>query len=349
MARQRGVNVVFAGADLKAIAYGGAIEEFMRRGIKINKVGGDSSGCLAAIILALGYESSEFETIVYETDFTDFAGRLAKAAAKKAGRVPQNLAGRFVKGVEEHYVFELIRRKYGIGDAGQVEKWLADLCKNKGYSPNLTFADLKMDMRLLAFDLNERKGIVFSKYHTPNASVIEAILSSMALFPVFKLRQWYDEYGRLHLLADGGFWDTCPMDIFDNPKSACKEKDGSTITIGLRPVTKGFSSKSVYREIKSILEVFNSFSGLAIENQQFRHIKERHWHRVIDIPTDLQHFDFLIYGNDIRKKKQLWEIGRKTAADYLDIWGNVMFWRQPWKGLVESIIKIKLRLSEKYA
>src|SRR4051812_31666901 len=67
-------NLVFEGAGIRGIAYLGAIHELEEKKLPTNveKVGGTSAGAITAMLLSLGYTSSEITTIINSTSFKKF-------------------------------------------------------------------------------------------------------------------------------------------------------------------------------------------------------------------------------------------------------------------------------------
>ncbi len=342
----KAVNIVMGGGGLKAVSYGGVLEEFERRGIKILGIAGVSAGTLIGLALALGYSVEEIRNLVHKTDFSKFAGRLAQAAIKNNQKSnPPRFLGGAVKFLKEHAAFELVRSQGGgIDDGSATREWLKSLFKEKHLSPKMTFKELKRelgrDFRVLAYDLNTNAPMVFSAETTPDDVIIEAVLASAALVPVFTPVRWLSPDGKIHFLADGGFVEVCPMDIFE---------PSPTVTLGLKP-SETESAEQNYRHIDSVFDIFFILIGRGIESQRQKHIRQKHWHRVIHILANISTLDFVYYGNNSSKKDELWDAGKKAAADYLDDWEKAMFVQSsPRRALAESFVKIKLWFRQKFS
>lgn len=116
-------NLVFEGAGIRGIAYAGVIEELEKQGkLKhINKVGGTSAGAITALMISLGYSSSEIESIITSTKFKKFND------------------GRFIF----FGAFIRLNKKYGWYRGEKFNDWIGKLIKEKTGDPEITFEELK--------------------------------------------------------------------------------------------------------------------------------------------------------------------------------------------------------------
>jgi len=329
---ERKVNLVFGGGGLKAVAFCGVLEEFERQGIEIASFAGVSAGNMVAIALAAGYSINELKKLVYESDFSKFTGNITKAALrrKKSG---SSLLAESITIVEEHCGFENIRKYFGLEDGSATKEWLINVLRQKNIQTDIKFKDLNCDFRVFAYDITEDCGRVFSKKETPEESVIEAVLASMALVPIFRPVKWRDSDGFVHILIDGGFADVCPMEIFD------EDSENKNITIGLLATE---SNKPKNRAaITTSFEFLSKIIGKTMKNQESRHMSEEQWDRVMTIETDIDILDFIRYGNDEEKKKDLWLRGKSTAENFLKERNKWLFLPWPLKQFARAARKIK--------
>lgn len=322
---ERAVNLVLGGGGFKTIAYVGVLEELERRGIEIRLIACVSAGNLIGLAPTLGYTAAELKELILKTDFSNFAGpRIKEYLDGKENRISRLF--------KMHAAVELIRNHYGIDNGAGVISWLENFFKEKGFPKNTTFRQLPKDFRVLAFDLNEKTPKIFSAKLTPNDPVIKAVLASMALFPFFTPVRWTDSGGKEHLLADGGFYDICPMHIFNGDEEA-----SGAVTIGVRPADD--ESPIAYSPIDNILGVMAAIVEQAIENQKKIHIGQDHWQRIIHVPTSASLLDFAINGNNRKKKEELCGIGDRTALEYFNKWEGTMFLPKVIRAPAEKIIK----------
>jgi hypothetical protein len=62
---------------------------------------------------------------------------------------------------------------------------LIDLMRAKNMSPKITFAELNLDVRIAAHDIKNDTSFIFSRFATPDALLIDAIVASCAIPYVF--------------------------------------------------------------------------------------------------------------------------------------------------------------------
>ena len=67
-------NLVFEGGGVKGIAYVGALDVLIDKGIisNIQRIGGTSAGAINAILLGLGFTPQETQDILWSLDFNEF-------------------------------------------------------------------------------------------------------------------------------------------------------------------------------------------------------------------------------------------------------------------------------------
>lgn len=335
---ERRVNLVFGGGGMKAIAYCGVLKELERRDIKIEAFAGVSAGTLIGITLAAGYNISEIEELIYKTDFSKFAGNMTKAISGYVAKISGGgFLNRQLELAKEHAAFEIVRRKFGIEDGRATREWIVNVLREKNLPANIKFKDLERDFRIFVYDMTDDCGRVFSKKETPEAYVVEAILGSMALIPIFQPVEWLAPDDTVHLLVDGGFIDVCPMEIFAN------DPENKIVTIGLLSARIESGNNKKHQPITNLLEMLFVLIDLTMKNQEYRHRTEESWNRIINIQTESNLMNFIIDGGNITQKRELIECGRAAAVEFLNRWGDVPFMPLPWplKQIAEKLVPLK--------
>ena len=183
-------------AGVKGIAYVGALNVLEDKRIldQITRVGGTSAGAITATLVALGYTPQEIEDRLAQLDFKNF---------------------------RDHswgYIRDVIRllRHYGWYKGEVFKSWIAKLIEEKTGDPKANFAEIHQDQRFLDLYLigtNVSTGFaeVFSKDHTPDTSIAEAVRISMSIPLFFAARR--NEHKEI--LVDGGVLDNYPIKLFD--------------------------------------------------------------------------------------------------------------------------------------
>ena len=196
---QKFENLALEGGGVWGIAYAGALQELDNVGVlaDIKRVAGTSAGSIVALLLALGYSSSDISKIVSQLDFTKFM---------------------------DHHSIKQLFSTYGLYQGEFAlelfQSWVAD----KLGSENATFKDLNesggLELRVFASNLNTKQLHEFSYRKSPNVPLANAVRASMSV-PLFFTAVEIDD----HLFVDGGA-------TFDYPLLAFGDVGIST-TLGL--------------------------------------------------------------------------------------------------------------------
>lgn len=342
------IDLVLQGGGIKAVAYAGGLDAIEERNIQIRKIAAVSAGSFVAVSVGIGYSSAELKELVYETDFSKFAGPVLYRAKKK--RVGPRSPG--AKLFREHFVFEKLRVKKGLDDGQAIMDWTAEVLKSKQFSPYATFADLPKDVRLIAYNHSSRAEMVFSRERTPNASVVDAVRASTGLVPIYEPFKWTDNNGRVYELTDGGVVNSYPIDIFNEEK----DRKGLPPTIGLR-LTEGVpeeekgellgekseepetgESKEEKRGEESFFEYLINHITTSIDSQGKFVLKRSDVRKSINIYTgNIRTVDFLTIGNDKEKKQWLIRQGYQAVQEYIDYVNRFLFFPEALHGLFFEI------------
>lgn len=204
-------NIVFEGAGIRGIAYAGVISELEQSGSlrSVQKVGGTSAGAVTALLLCLGYSSTEITDIVHNTPFKKFnQGRFL-----------------FPGGISR------LRRYYGWYHGEKMERWLDDLIEAKTGNAQISFGELHekgyKDLYITGTCLNKQRLAVFSYESYPHMKVRDAVRVSTSI-PLYFEPLFLDSTGRvikhpkstsnLDIMVDGGFTANFPIRIFDSSR-----------------------------------------------------------------------------------------------------------------------------------
>lgn len=188
-------NLVFEGGGVLGMAYAGAIETLHEEGKLegIKNVAGTSAGSLIALILSLGYSSSELGNIVNSTNFKAF---------------------------EDHWDPLRIVTKYGVYKGEFLLKYIQKIVSDKTGSPDTTFEELHhmncLGLKVYACNLNTQSIKEFSYELTPTVKVAESVRASMSIPLFFSAWQFPDGNPDLHIYVDGGTVYNYPINAFND-------------------------------------------------------------------------------------------------------------------------------------
>ena len=201
-------NLVFEGAGVRGIACAGAIKTLENKNLmdSIQKVGGTSAGAITAMLVSLGYNSTEIGQIICQTKLNKF----------NDGKYL------FVGGIYR------LNKRFGWCRAKRFDKWLSKIIEDKTANPNITFKELSernfKELYVTATCLNKQKEVIFGKEQYPNMKVKDAVKISMSI-PLYFEAVFIDSIGTIHpkpkrddhldIVVDGGITSNFPIFLFD--------------------------------------------------------------------------------------------------------------------------------------
>jgi NTE family protein len=110
-------NLALEGGGIRGLAYAGSLEVLEEKGVlsHIEKVAGSSAGAIAGLMISLGYNSREIDSILQTLKIQEFND--GKSIFGKIRR---------------------IKREFGVYKGDKFEEWLADLIFHKTGNSNTT-------------------------------------------------------------------------------------------------------------------------------------------------------------------------------------------------------------------
>lgn len=310
-------HLVFEGAGIRGIAYAGVIEVLEKQDkLKaIQKVGGTSAGAITALMLSLGYTSSEIGDIIASTQFRKFND------------------GRFM------FIGGLIRmnKRYGWYRGEKFTNWLAALIKAKTGNADITFEELSRqgfkDLSVTGISVNRQQLIIFSKQTYPRMKVKDAVRASMSIPLYFKplyidqagaVYPKPDKNGHLDIVVDGGITGNYPIFMFDQTETDAARhtrRIPDLQTVGVRIDSDvQIQQDAVSRQLSpQPIDGFNDYvSALYIyvlENLNRPALTEADWKRTISVSS--AGISPRIKKLSARQKESLVSSGRDYALKYL--------------------------------
>lgn len=254
-------NLVLEGGGTRGIAYAGAIKVLEDRKIvqQLDNVAGTSAGSIAAMMIAVGYNAAEIDSVMRSLKmqkFNDGRGGLV-------GKVK-----RFSK-------------EFGVFKGNKLDEWLSSLIAYKTNNANLSFAqlhELKLmdkkykDLYCTGTNISQQRIDIFSVQHTPNMLVKTAVHISCCIplyfEPVvidssYKLIENPEKGVKYNYYVDGGMMSNYPINMFDtcingtNPL-VCGEVKFNSQTLGLKLERK--------KQIDNYSENNTNVAGFEIKN-----------------------------------------------------------------------------------
>jgi len=190
-----GIGIALAGGGIRGIAHAGVLKALEDNGIKIDAIGGTSSGSIVATLYAMGYSPYYIYVV-----FKKYAQEIINI-----GNVPLiNGIGNFVKckkiGIS------------GLNDGTSLEKICNELASRKNMK---LIADIKMPLAIPAVDIAEAKEYIFTNCaprdnsndnYITEIEIGKAVRASCSFPAVFCPCEF-----KTHMFMDGGALDNIPI------------------------------------------------------------------------------------------------------------------------------------------
>jgi NTE family protein len=255
---------IFSGGGTRLPCYIGILQALQELDLNFLHVVGVSGGSIVAALLADGRSRDDLKKLALDTDFKQFKG---------------------------FSLFNLIRTG-GLSSGDTFERWIDSELEGR------TFSQMKLDLHVLATDINGGGPVVFNKANTPDIKVSAAVRYSMSIPLLFSFKTFKN-----HVMADGVILaeDALHQDwsgqgipvICFRLKSEHEDK----------PVKK----RRIFPLISYIMMLIQTF--MSAMSREYVHAQ--YWHNTVLINTgNISSVDFSL---PIEKKLQLLEQGYNTV------------------------------------
>jgi len=181
-------RLAFCGGGIRCVAHVGVLKALMDANILscVKEMVGISAGSLFALLFVIGYTIEQIERLSLEFDFT------------RLGNIDP----------EDILMFHM---NFGLNSGDEIDKLIASILRQKGLSPDITFAELSkkvsMGFRCYATELQTSQIKELSVNKTPDMQVRVAVRASMSLPIMYApVKEKGDS-----LLVDGGLLHNLPL------------------------------------------------------------------------------------------------------------------------------------------
>ena len=319
-------NLVLEGGGVRGLAYAGAFNELEKEGILVNieRVAGSSAGAIAGLMLSIGYNSKEIDSIMRFLPVEEFNDGRGGIVGK----------------------YQRVRKKYGLYEGKKFERWLNRLIKSKTGLEDLSFANLHelrlqnkiyKDFYCTGTNLTKQHLDIFSHEYTPDMLVAVAVRISASVPLYFEPVVLDNRYQKIisgdtvsfkNFFIDGGMLANYPIGIFDSCENKgnplfCEGSRFNTHTLGIkleRPAQidslRNNSINIPPFEIGSFKEYIYAFNNLLIETMNRRYP---------NLENEKQRTIYVSYGSirsKVRKmkpaeKEMLFDNGVNAVREFL--------------------------------
>lgn len=310
-------NIVFEGAGIRGIAYSGVIRELEQSGMiaPLKKVGGTSAGAITALMLSLGYTSSEIYEVISKTRFEQFNdGRLF-----------------FVGG------YARMRKRFGWYRKDAFDQWLQEIIAVKTGDPDMTFTQLRQkgykDLYVTGTCLNRQQLMVFSAETYPDMKIKDAVRLSMSI-PLYFEAVFIDSTGKVYadrkaapnldIIVDGGITGNYPIFMFDSSYTDTKgitKRVPNFKTLGVRidsdsQIERDARSEGLAPvEIDNLRDYIGALYLFTIEKLNRYDLSPEDWERTISVSS--KGIGPRIKKLSVKEKTLLTSSGEQAARGYL--------------------------------
>ena len=206
-------NLVMEGGGIRGLAYSGALEILEQKGILKNivRVAGSSAGAIAGLMVSLGYNSKEIDSILQTIKIQEFND------------------GKFFFGK-----IKRVKKEYGVFKGDKFESWLGQLIEFKTGNANITFNELHQlhlsdknfkDFYCTATNISQQRLEILSWNIWPQMKLKTAVHISGCIPFYFKPVSidsignevpLTDTTAKYDLYVDGGMLCNYPNNMFDS-------------------------------------------------------------------------------------------------------------------------------------
>lgn len=257
---------ILSGGGTRLSCHIGILQALSEMGLSFRHLVGVSGGSIVAALYAAGWPLSRIAQLALDTDF------------------------RYFRGIS---LFTLLRTG-GLCNGNRFEQWLDIKLEGR------TFADLQLDLHVLATDITGGGPVLFNKLLTPELKVSAAIRFSMSIPLFFSFKSY-----RNHVMTDGVILSE---DALHHDWSGqglplvCFRLKSESETRAIRP--------SRYLPIVSYLQMLIQTFMNAVSRE---YVHAEYWHNTIVVNTgDISAVNFEL---STAQKMQLYEQGYRTALD----------------------------------
>lgn len=256
---------IFSGGGTRLPCYVGILMALQDLGLHFNSLVGVSGGSIVAAMVAAGKSVEQMRALALHTDFKQFRG---------------------------FSLMNLIRTG-GLSSGDNFERWM-DLQLS-----GARFADLALDLHVLATDINGGGPVIFNKENTPDMKVSQAVRYSMSIPLLFSFKTFEN-----HVMADGVI---LAEDALHQDWSR-REVPVVCFRLKSEGEDKPISRRRLFPLVSYILMLIQTFMN-AMSRE---YVHAQYWHNTVLINTgDVSSVDFSL---PTEKKQALLQQGYDTTV-----------------------------------
>ena len=319
-------NLILEGGGIRGLAYPGAIKVLEEKNIikDVERVAGSSAGAITALMVGLGYNSFEMDSVL----------QLLKLQKFNDGK---NIFGKIHR----------LKKEYGIFKGEKFEKWLSDLVKYKTGNANTTFSDLHQlhqnnntfkDIYCTGTNVTKQRLQIFSWEQTPSMQLKTAIHISGCIpvyyKPVAIDSSWNkvsikNNKNKFDLYVDGGMINNYPINMFDTCLNGNDPFDCDSVKYNPHTLVLKLERPEQIEQFNNRITAITSYPVSSLSDYKLALInllQEILGRKTVNLQNEKGRTIYISYGNvfgKIRKvssaeKKELFNNGVKAAEFFFN-------------------------------
>ncbi|MEE2022882.1 patatin-like phospholipase family protein [Alkalimonas mucilaginosa] len=267
---EREIVPIFSGGGTRLCCYIGILMALKEMRLHFNHLVGVSGGSIVAALYAAGWKLDAIKVLAMDTDFRQF----------------------------KEISFWSLLRTGGLSDGNRFEKWLDEKLAGR------TFADLELDLHVLATDINGGGPVVFNKALTPALKVSQAIRYSMSIPLLFSFKDFQH-----HVMADG---------VILSEDALHKDWSGRHVPVICFRLKSDAEEKPVQKNrLFPIVSYINMLIQTFMNAVSREYVHAEYWHSTVLINTgDVSSVDFSL---SLETKLHLLRLGYQTTMDVIPV------------------------------
>ncbi|WP_333969723.1 patatin-like phospholipase family protein [Alteromonas mediterranea] len=259
---------IFSGGGTRLSAHIGIIKALHDMKIGFDTLVGVSGGSIIASLHAEGYSVEQMRELALVTDFKQFTE------------------------------FSLVRllREGGLSSGDVFQNWIDEQLEGA------VFADMPLDLNILATDVNGGGPVLFNKHATPDMKVSEAVRYSMSIPLIFSFKP-FKEY----LLVDGAILSEDAL--FEDWRG-----DG-TPSVCFRLQSTEQKRKAIKKNLLQLPQYVGMLIRTFMTAISREYVNAKYWHNTVVVNTgEVSAVDFSLTPEI---KNTLFELGYSTTKEFL--------------------------------
>ena len=270
-------RLAFCGGGVRCVAHVGVLKALKAKGLLtcVKEVTGISAGAFFALLYVLEYTVEQMERLAIEMDFSTL------------GTIDP----------EDILLFPLT---FGLNSGEGIERLIASILKQKGFSPDVTFGELAegtISFRCYATELQTTRIKEMSARATPGMKVVTAVRASMSFPLMFSPVKDGDT-----LLVDGGLLHNLPL-VFLTEQEI---QETLCVFFAVKP-------RDTAEPVEQVLDFVKYMYEAAIDMRNRPYLK-KYKDRLIIVNTD--DFNGLNFSEGRDKRAQLIDAAYKTTEQF---------------------------------